>query len=122
MTQIDPVLPQGWSRARGYSHALVYSGRTIRVAGQLAVESGAGPVPDDMSMGAQCAQALANVVACVEPGGGRAEEIANLRVFVTDMAGLRSPARAHGHLLLEVSIPVFVILLPAVQGSIWEER
>ncbi len=90
MTQIEPVLPEGWSRARGYSHALVYSGRTIRVAGQLAIENGTGPVPDDMSMGAQFAQALANVVACVEAGGGRAEAIVNLRVFVTDIAAFRA--------------------------------
>lgn len=83
--KVEPVLPDGWSRGRGYSHAVAYTGKTIRVAGQLAVENGKGPVADGLPMGRQFALALANVVACVKAGGGSADAIVNLRVFVTDI-------------------------------------
>lgn len=84
--EIAAVLPDGWHRARGYAHAIAHTGRTIRVAGQMAVNAGKGPVAADMSMGAQFALALGNVVACVAAGGATADQIVNLRVYVTDMA------------------------------------
>jgi enamine deaminase RidA (YjgF/YER057c/UK114 family) len=89
--EIAPVLPEGWSRGRGYAHALTYSGgRTIRVAGQLAVDDGAGQVPEGLPIGAQLAKALENVVTCVRAAGGSPEHIVNLRVFMTDMAAFRA--------------------------------
>jgi len=89
--EMTAVLPEGWSRARGYSHVLAYSGgRTIRVAGQVAVENGAGHVPDGLAMGAQFAKALENVVTCVRAAGGAPEHIVNLRVFLTDMAAFKA--------------------------------
>ncbi len=36
-----PILPEGWPRPRGFSHAVVATGtRSIRIAGQIGREPG----------------------------------------------------------------------------------
>lgn len=90
------ILPEGWQRARGYSHGVVSTGgTTIRVAGQVAQVAG-GPVEGELDMGAQFALALSNVVTVVEAAGGKAEHLVNLRVYVTDMDAFNAAGKAVG--------------------------
>jgi len=45
------VLPEGWPRPRGFSHAVVATGATtFRVAGQLA-RQGSEPIPAGLGLG-----------------------------------------------------------------------
>lgn len=78
----DAVLPKGWPKPRGYTHGLAAAGRLLAISGQI------GSKPPKMEMargfGAQFAQALANVLAVVEAGGGRADDLVSLTIYVTD--------------------------------------
>ena len=88
LTDIDyrAVLPEGWPRPRGFSHAVVSTGTTtIRVAGQLAREGGE-PIPAGLSLGDQWRIALGNVITVVRAAGADIPNIVFLRAFVTDMA------------------------------------
>ena len=97
MTQQRTILPDGWTRARGYSHAVATAGgTTVRVAGQLAVRDGKGPVEPGMDFGAQFALALANVATVVRAAGGEAQHVASLRAYVTDMAAFHASGAAIG--------------------------
>lgn len=97
MAEQRAILPEGWARARGYSYAVATAGgTTLRVAGQLAVRDGKGPVEAGLDFGAQFALALANVVAVVRAAGGEAQHVASLRAYVTDMAAFHASGAAIG--------------------------
>jgi len=86
-TQIKSILPEGWARGRGYSHAMVAQGqRWVIVAGQLPGPSGKLPVEANLDCGKQWAIALQNVVDAVKAAGGKPEHIVSLRAFVTSIA------------------------------------
>ena len=91
------VLPEGWPRPRGFSHAVVARGATqIRIAGQIGVRPGAASVAADADAGAQWAQALANLVTVLAAAGGRPEHLVMLRAFVTDIAEFHHAGAAIG--------------------------
>lgn len=97
MSDIDyrTVLPEGWARPKGFSHAVVARGATqVRIAGQI------GRRPGDASMaadaGAQWAQALANLVSVLAAAGGRPEHLIMLRAYVTDIGEFHSAGAAIG--------------------------
>ena len=80
------ILPDGWTRPRGFSHAVSATGATtIRVSGQLARE-GDAPIPPDLSLGEQWRRALTNLVTVVRAAGADIPNIVLLRAYVTDMA------------------------------------
>lgn len=80
------ILPEGWPRPRGFSHAVSSRGATtILVAGQLA-RSGGEPVQANLSLGEQWRLALSNVITVVQAAGADIPNIVLLRAFVTDMA------------------------------------
>lgn len=91
------VLPEGWPRPRGYSHAVTARGGThIRIAGQV------GCLPEDMAVDAaadfatQWARALANVVTLLRSAGAAPEHLVTLRVYLTDMDDFRTNGAAIG--------------------------
>jgi enamine deaminase RidA (YjgF/YER057c/UK114 family) len=90
------VLPEGWPRPRGFSHATIAKGSgVIRVSGQIAAEKGS-PVRAGSSFGEQWKIALENVVAVVRAAGADASSIVLLRAFVTDMEEFRASGAAVG--------------------------
>lgn len=95
MAEQKAILPEGWGRARGYSYAVASSGgTTLRIAGQIAVRDGKGPVNPDLDFGAQFALALENVVTVVRAAGGEPQHVVNLRAYVTDMAAFHASGAA----------------------------
>lgn len=82
----EHILPEGWSRARGFSYGVLTRGtRQISIAGQIARENGAGPVKVALTFGQQWEIALGNVVALVRAAGGTAANITALRIYVTNL-------------------------------------
>ena len=82
---IEPLHPEGWKAAKGYSNGMVVSGEASLVftAGQIAWNSeqelvGAGEFV------AQFRQALLNVVEVVREAGGKPEHLVRLTIYVTD--------------------------------------
>ncbi len=78
----------GWPRPKGYANGTITAGRTLHVAGQVGWTP-AGVFEREDFIG-QLDQALANVVAVVEAAGARAEDIARMTIYVTDLDAYRS--------------------------------
>ena len=93
----QPVLPEGWPRPRGFSHAVVARGATqVRIAGQIGVVRGEPSVAADADMGTQWAQAMANLVTVLRAAGGQPEHLIMLRAYVTDIGEFNRAGAAVG--------------------------
>ena len=81
--KIDPLLPDGWPRPRGYSNALLVEGasRTLYLAGQIGWDT-AGAFPDGFA--AQFRQTLDNTLAVLAEAGAGPEHIVRMTWYVTD--------------------------------------
>lgn len=93
MTRINP---EALGAPRGFSHGMLAprEGRLLFVAGQTAADSdGQVAAPDFV---AQFESALTRSLVVVAAAGGRAEHIARMTVYVTDLAAYRSARAALG--------------------------
>jgi enamine deaminase RidA (YjgF/YER057c/UK114 family) len=76
--------PAGWPRPRGYANGVAARGTHIHVAGQV----GWDPLTETIVAGgfaAQCAQALANIVAVLETGCAGPHHVVRLTWYVVDV-------------------------------------
>lgn len=81
------ILPEGWPRPRGFSHAVVATGtKSVRIAGQIGREPGQAHIPAGTDAGTQWRVALGNVVAVLKAAGGEPGNLVMLRAYVTDIA------------------------------------
>ena len=76
------ILPEGWPRPKGYANGIVAEGKLLFIAGQIGWNEREEFESDDFV--AQVEQALKNIVAVVQAGGGKPEHIARLTWYVTD--------------------------------------
>jgi enamine deaminase RidA (YjgF/YER057c/UK114 family) len=91
------VTPEGWPRARGYSHGVVARATTqIRIAGQIGIVPGQASVDPAADFGTQWALAMANLVAVLRAAGAEPEHIVMLRAYVADMEDFRKNGPAIG--------------------------
>lgn len=92
--RVRPIQPDGWAAPRGYSNGVLASGHALYIAGQI----GWGPdqklVSDQLAD--QFAQALDNVLAVVRAAAGDPTDIAQMTIYVTDVAAYRAAAPALG--------------------------
>ena len=92
-----PVLPEGWPRPRGFSHAVVATGtRSVRIAGQIGRKPGQAHIPSDADAGTQWRIALSNLVTVLKAAGGQPEHLVALRAYVTDIAEFNAAGAAVG--------------------------
>ncbi|MEO1102778.1 MAG: RidA family protein [Pseudomonadota bacterium] len=87
------VLPEGWPQPKGYANGMVTTGPIVHVGGQVGWRPD-GSFPQGFLP--QVEQALKNVLAVVEAAGGRAEGIARMTWYVTDMEAYRGSLRELG--------------------------
>ena len=91
------ILPEGWPRPRGFSHAVVATGtKSVRIAGQIGREPGQAHIPAGTDAGTQWRVALGNVVAVLKAAGGEPGNLVMLRAYVTDIAEFNSAGAAIG--------------------------
>ena len=83
--KIEPIEPEGWPRAKGYSDGMLApaGSRILFVAGQIGWSADRKLVGQG-DFGAQFAQALKNVVAVVRAAGGKPEHLVRVTLYVTD--------------------------------------
>ena len=88
------VNPPELGRPRGFAHGLLTpaGGRTLFVAGQIAADADGRVTTDDFVQ--QFDAALTNVLIVVHAAGGRAEHIARMTVYVTDITAYREQRHA----------------------------
>lgn len=91
---MDVVHPAGFPPARGYSNGISAHGRTLFVAGQVGWEPDGTFASDELIP--QFSRALDNVIAVVRAAGGEPGHIAQMTIYVTDMAAYRAAAAALG--------------------------
>ena len=91
------ILPEGWTRPRGFSHAVVATGtKSVRIAGQIGREPSQAHIPAGTDAGTQWKVALSNVVAVLKAAGGEPTHLVALRAYVTDIAEFNSAGAAIG--------------------------
>jgi enamine deaminase RidA (YjgF/YER057c/UK114 family) len=94
------VQPEGFPPARGYANGvLLEAERPLFVAGQIGWEADGSFASDELVP--QFARALDHVIAVVAAAGGRPEHIAQLTVYVTDIAAYRAGRRELGQVWRE---------------------
>lgn len=92
-----PILPEGWQRPRGFSHAVVATGsKSVRIAGQIGREPAQSHIPAGTDAGAQWRVALTNLVTVLKAAGGQPTHLVALRAYVTDIAEFNSAGAAIG--------------------------
>lgn len=78
--------PKGWPAPKGYSNGLMGEGRLVILGGQIGWDA-QGRFPEGFVP--QVRQALENILAVLAEAGGRAEHIARLTWYVTDIGEYR---------------------------------
>jgi len=86
------VHPAGFPPARGYSNGISAHGLTVYVAGQVGWEPDGTFASGELVP--QFSRALENVIAVVRAAGGEPHHIAQMTIYVTDMAAYRAAAGA----------------------------
>lgn len=90
----EGVVVEGWPAPKGYSNGRVGRGAVLHVAGQIGWEPDGTFVAKDLV--SQFAKALANVVAVVHAAHGKVSDIAEMTVYVTDIAAYRAARKELG--------------------------
>ncbi len=85
---VETVEVPGWPRPKGYANGAITRARTLFVAGQVGWN--AHGVFEHTGFVEQFEQALSNVVAVVRASGATPEDIASMRIYVTDLDAYRS--------------------------------
>jgi enamine deaminase RidA (YjgF/YER057c/UK114 family) len=93
--------PDGLAPANGYSHAVVTSGRTAYVSGQIAVDASGALVGGD-DVGAQAEQCLANMGRALDTLGATWADVAKLGWYVLDASEVQAVRDARDRVLRPV--------------------
>jgi enamine deaminase RidA (YjgF/YER057c/UK114 family) len=92
-----PVLPEGWSRPRGFSHGIVAAGsKSVRIAGQIGRAPDQPHIPAGTDAGTQWKIALTNLVTVLKAAGGQPTHLVALRAYVTSIAEFNEAGPAIG--------------------------
>lgn len=78
--------PTGLPAANGYSHAVIFSGRTVAISGQVPVDSEGVLIERNMEL--QVRQVFVNLGIALAAAGTNFENVIKLNYFVVDMADL----------------------------------
>ena len=98
MSNEDVIVP-AWPPPKGYANGRVGAGRVLHVGGQIGWTHDAASgrfVFRAHDLVGQFAQTLDNVLAVVTAAGGRAEDLAAMTVFVTDLPAYRATQKELG--------------------------
>ena len=91
------ILPEGWQRPRGFSHAVVATGaRSVRIAGQIGRAPDQAHIPAGTDAGTQWRLALTNLVTVLKAAGGQPTHLVALRAYVTDIGEFNEAGPAIG--------------------------
>ena len=95
------ILPEGWAQPKGYANGvLAQSGQTLYVGGQIGWNARMEFETDDFVE--QVKQALENVKAVLEAGGGGAENMVRMTWYITDKQEYTSQLRGIGQAYRDV--------------------
>ena len=117
---MQPLLPEGWRRPKGYANGVAAQGRHVFVAGMIGWDADERFQTDDFA--GQARQALANIVAVLKAGGAEPRHIARMTWYVTDKREYLAALPAIGQAFREL-IGHYDIAMTAVQvAALIEDR
>lgn len=90
----EVVVVEGGVKPKGYANGRIGHGPALHIAGQVGW-NGQG-VFEAKDLAGQFAQALTNVIAVLHAAHGRITDIAEMTIYVTDIAAYRASTRALG--------------------------
>lgn len=113
---MQPLLPEGWKRPKGYANGVAAKGRHIFVAGMIGWDAQEQFQTDDFA--GQARQALANVVAVLKAGGAEPHHITRMTWYVVDkreyLAALPEVGRAFRELIGHYDIAMTAVQVVAL--------
>lgn len=108
---LERVNPASLAPARGFSHAVVASGRTIYLAGQTALDPSGRIIDGDVV--AQFEQALRNLLGALREAGAQPSQLASLTIYVVHIEQYKSASREIGevwHRLVGSEYPAMALV------------
>lgn len=87
---LERVDPPELARPSGFAHAVTATGRTVFLAGQTALDAEGRIVGGDVV--AQFERALGNLLTALRAAGGGPEHLAQLTIYIVDVADYRAHA------------------------------
>ena len=91
---IEHVNPPELAAPKGFSHAVVGTGRTVFLAGQTALDEHGVIVGETVVE--QFEKALGSLLAALRAAGGEPEHLASLTIYIVDMEDYKAHSREIG--------------------------
>jgi enamine deaminase RidA (YjgF/YER057c/UK114 family) len=91
---IERINPPELGTPKGFSHAVVGTGRTVFLAGQTALDEQGVIVGETVVE--QFEQALGSLLAALRAAGGEPEHLASLTIYIVDMEDYKAHSREIG--------------------------
>lgn len=95
------VHPEGWAEPKGFSDAMITSGRIVTLAGQVGWNPATNEFESD-DFAEQVRQALHNIVTLLLESGARPQDLVRLTWYVVDRDEYNASRRAIGALYREI--------------------
>ncbi|MDH3664761.1 MAG: RidA family protein [Alphaproteobacteria bacterium] len=116
----EMINPEGWKPAQGYANAVIASGRTLYLAGQIGWNADQRFETDDLV--GQIEQTLSNIRTILECAGAGPEHLVRLTWFVTDKRAYLDQQKAIGAVYRAVIGRHFPAMSVVEVSSLLEER
>lgn len=118
--RVEPLLPAGWPRPRGYSHGVVARGRLVFIAGQV----GWNPLTetfDHLAFSEQVRQTLLNIVSVLSEAGAAPQHLVRLTWFIADPDGYSEALEKIGEIYSEIMGRHYPVMSVVIVDKLLEE-
>jgi len=116
---IEPVNPPELAKPSGFAHAVVTTGgRLVFLAGQTAVDQSGTIVGRDIVE--QFEQALGNLLTALRAAGGRAENLASLTIYATNLRDYRRHSKELGAAWRKLAGPRYPAMAAVGVSKLWD--
>jgi enamine deaminase RidA (YjgF/YER057c/UK114 family) len=117
----EVVRPEGWAPARGYSDAIMASGRVLVLAGQIGWDPATGEFESD-DFAAQTRRALQNIMTLLRAAGAEPEQLVRMTWFITSRPEYLAARREIGQAYREIIGRHYPAMSVVVVSGLLEER
>ncbi|MEQ8285877.1 RidA family protein [Thalassospira sp.] len=114
------VQPDGWKEPKGYANGVLAEGATLYIGGQIGWNADQVFVAKDFV--GQMEQALKNIAAVLEAGGGKPEHLTRLTWYVTDKKEYLAKQREVGQAYRNVLGKNFPAMTMVVVNALVEDE
>ncbi len=114
------VQPDGWKEPKGYANGVLAEGATLYIGGQIGWNADQVFVAKDFV--GQMEQALINILAVLEAGGGSPEHLTRLTWYVTDKQEYLAKQREVGQAYRRVLGKNFPAMTMVVVSALVEDE